>query len=93
MLPEGLEGLLFWDGDSSLLCLGNSSSSAYSGVVSVGLRSRSFSTALFANMEELRQETGLWSPVERVKLLNRFETKVELRPNSWKMLRLSRVTQ
>jgi hypothetical protein len=89
----GLEGLLFWDGDSSLLCLGNSGGSAYSGVVSVALRSKSFSTALFAKVEELNQETGLWSPVERVKLLSRFETKVELRPNSWRMLRLSRINQ
>jgi hypothetical protein len=44
-------------------------------------------------MEELQHETGLWGAVERVKLLSRFETKVELRPNSWKMLRLSRVAQ
>ncbi len=89
----GLEGLLFWDGDSTLLCLGNSGGSAYTGVVSVALRSKSFSTVLFARLDELNQETGLWSPVERVKLLSRFETKVELRPNSWRMLRLSRVTQ
>jgi len=89
----GLEGILFWDSNSSLLCFGNTGSSPFSGVVSVTLRSKSFSTALFAQMEELRQETGLWSTVERVKLLSRFETKVELRPNSWKMLRLSRVTQ
>ena len=88
----GLEGLLFWDNNSSLLCLGNANNSAYSGIVSVTLRSKSFSTALFAQMEELQQETGLWSTVERVKLLSRLETKVELRPNSWKMLRLSRVT-
>jgi len=89
----GLEGILFWDNNSSLLCLGNASGSAYSGLVSVPLRSKSFATALFAQMEELQQETGLWSTVERVKLLNRLETKVELRPNSWKMLRISRVAQ
>ena len=89
----GLEGILFWDANSSLLCFGNTSSSAYSGAVSVTLRSKSFSTALFAQVEELRQETGLWSTVERVKLLSRFETKVEIKPNSWKMLKLSRVAQ
>jgi hypothetical protein len=89
----GLEGILFWDNDSSLLCLGNANNSACSGTVSVALRSKSFSSALFAQKEELHQETGLWSAVERVKLLNRLETKVELRPNSWKMLRLSRVAQ
>ncbi len=89
----GLEGILFWDNNSSLICLGNTGGSAYSGLVSVTLRSKSFSTALFAQMEELQQETGLWSTVERVKLLSRLETKVDLRPNSWKMLRLSRVAQ
>jgi hypothetical protein len=89
----GLEGVQFWDGNSSLLCLGNASSSAYSGVLNVPLRSKSFSTALFAQMEELKQETGLWSAVERVKLLSRLETKVELKPSSWKLLRLTRVAQ
>ena len=89
----GLEGLMFWDNNTSLLCLGNASSSPYSGVVSVALRSKSFSTALFAQMDELQQETGLWTRGERVKLLARLETKVELRPSSWKMLRLSRVVQ
>jgi hypothetical protein len=89
----GLEGILFWDNNSSLICLGNAGNTHYSGSVSVTLRSKSFSTALFAQMEELRQETGLWTSVERVKLLSRLETKVELRPNSWKMLRLSRVAQ
>ncbi|HEV2390129.1 MAG TPA: hypothetical protein VGS04_05320, partial [Nitrososphaerales archaeon] len=78
----GLEGLSFWDSNSSLLCFGNPSSSGFSGGISVAMRPKSFSTALFAQVEEFRQETGLWSAVERVKLLNRFETKVELRPNS-----------
>jgi hypothetical protein len=91
--PAGLEGGLFWDSSSSLLCLGNTGSSACSGLLSVPLRSKSFSTALFAQMEELQQETGLWTKVERVKLLNRLETKVDLKPNSWKMLRLSTATQ
>jgi hypothetical protein len=40
-------------------------------------------------MEELQQETGLWSKTERVKLLTRLETKVDLKPDSWRMLRLS----
>jgi hypothetical protein len=86
----GLEGLLFWDNNSSVVCLGNSSGAAFSGTVSATLRSNAFSTALFGQIEELQQETGLWSAAERVKLLSRFETKVELRPNSWKMIRLSR---
>jgi hypothetical protein len=89
----GLDGLMFWDANSSLICLGNTANTLYSGVVSVPSRSKSFSTALFAHTEELRQETGLWSVVDRVKLLDRLEIKVELRPNSWKMLRLSRPAQ
>jgi hypothetical protein len=40
-------------------------------------------------MEELYQETGMWSKTERVKLTSRLETKVDLKPSSWKMLRLS----
>jgi len=89
----GLEEVLFWDNNSSLLCLGNSSAYQYSGLLSITLRSKSFSTALFAQMEELQQETGLWGAAERVKLLKRLETKVDLRPNSWKMFRFSRVAQ
>ena len=87
----GLEGMLFWDNNTSLLCLGNASSAPYSGLFSFTLRSKSFSASLFAQMEELQHETGLWSKVERVKLLSRVETKVDLKPNSWKMLRFSRV--
>jgi len=89
----GVEAIVFWDSNSSLLCLGNPTGSNYSGLISVPMRSRSFSTALFAQVEELQQETGLWSKVERVKLLSRLEIKVELRANSWRMQRLSRVSQ
>lgn len=89
----GLEGLLFWDSGSSLLCLGNTTAAPFSGTVSASLKSKAFATALFGQIEELQQETGLWSATERVKLLSRFEAKVELRPNSWKMVRLSRAAQ
>jgi hypothetical protein len=89
----GLDGLMFWDASSTLLCLGNTANTLYSGFLSVPSRSKSFSTALFAHTEELRQETGLWSVVERVKLLDRLEVKVELKPNSWKILRLSKPAQ
>ena len=88
----GLEGMLFWDGDSSLICLGNPSGSAYSGVISVPLKSKSFSTSLFAQMEELQQETGLWTKLDRIKLLSKLETRVELKPGSWRMLRISAPT-
>jgi len=88
----GLEGILFWDSCTSLICLGNTGGSAYSGFLSVPLKSKSFTTSLFAQMEELQQETGLWSKLDRVKLLSKLETKVELKPNSWKMLRLSATT-
>ncbi len=91
--PAGLESIVFWDGRSSLLCLGNTGSSSCAGVISVPLKSKSFSTALFAQMEELQQETGLWSKGDRIKLLSRLEVKVDLKPNSWKMLRLSAVAQ
>jgi hypothetical protein len=87
--PPGLEGVHFWDEDSSLVCLGNTGSAAFSGLVSIPSRSKSFASALFAQMEELQQETGLWSKTERVKLLTRLETKVDLKPDSWRMLRLS----
>jgi hypothetical protein len=91
--PAGLEGVVFWDARSSLLCVGNTGASSSSGPISVPLRSKSFSTALFAQMEELQQETGLWTKVDRVKLLSRLEVKVDMKPNSWKMLRLSPVSQ
>jgi hypothetical protein len=89
----GLECLAFWDARSSIICLGNTGSSSSSGILSVPLRSKSFSSALFARMEELQQETGLWTQVDRFKLLSRLEVKVDLKPNSWKMLRLTPLTQ
>jgi hypothetical protein len=91
--PGGLEGVVFWDSSASLLCLGNTGGSACSGLLSVPLRSKSFSTALFAEMEELQQETGLWTKVERIRLVSRLETKVDLKPNSWKMLKISTAAQ
>lgn len=89
----GLEGAVFWDASSSVVCVGNAGSSPFSGSVSVPLRSKSFSTALFAQVEELQQEGGVWSAVERVKLVNRLELKVELRPGSWRAFRVSRAAR
>jgi hypothetical protein len=91
--PAGLECVAFWDNRSSLFCFGNTGGSGSSGLLSVPLRSKSFSTALFAQMEELQQETGLWSKVDRIKPMSRLEVKVDLKPNCWKMLRLTVVAQ
>ena len=85
----GLEGVVFWDNACSLLCVGSHGSSGFSGTVSVPLRSRSFSASLFAGVEELQQETGLWHKVDQVKALNRFEARVDLKQNGWKMVRLT----
>jgi hypothetical protein len=88
--PPGLEGVLFWDADSTLVCIGNTSAASCSGLVSIPLKSKAFASALFAEMEELQQESGLWGKTERVKLLSRFEARVDLKPYSWKALRFSR---
>jgi len=88
----GIEGLLFWDATTSLLCLGNTTMSQASAPISVPVRSRSFATSLFAILEELQPETGKWLELERVKLLLRsIELKADLRPGSWKVLKLSKV--
>jgi len=89
----GLEGLVFWDNSTSLICLGNTTPVGYSGALSVPLKSKAFTTSLFAQVEELQPETGLWVPTGRVKPLSRLETRVDLKPGSWKILRLSRVAQ
>ncbi len=89
VLPAGIEGIMFWDANSSLFCLGNAGTSSCSGSVSLPLKSRSFATSLFAQIEELQQETGLWNKTERVKLQNSLETKIDLKPGSWKMIKLS----
>lgn len=87
---QGVEGAVFWDAASSYVCLGNPAGSPLSATVLVPARSKAFSTALFAQVEELQQETGLWAAAERVKLVNRVELKVDLKPGAWKVLRLSR---
>jgi hypothetical protein len=87
--PGGLDGLLFSDGNLLLLCIGNSTNAACSGTVPV--RSKALASALFAQVEELQQDTGLWTKVDRVKLTNVLELKVELRPLAWKLLRISRL--
>ena len=90
--PSGLEYLLFWDENVSLLCVGNTLSSGCSAQLSLPVRSKALTTSLFAEVEELQQETGLWSKVERTKLTSNLDVTVELKPNSWKMLRFSPVT-
>lgn len=87
---QGVEGAAFWDDASSYACLGNPTGSPFSGTVMVPARSKAFSSSLFAQVEELQQETGLWATMERVKLLSRVELKVDLRPGSWKVIRISR---
>ena len=87
--PPGLEGILFWDADSSLVCFGNTGAAACSGLVSIPLMPKSFTSALFAQLEELQQESGVWSKTEHVKLLSKFETRVDLKPGSWRILKLS----
>ena len=82
--------MLFWDADFTLVCIGNTSAASSSGLVSIPLKSKAFASALFAEMEELQQESGLWVKTGRVKLLSRFEARVDLKPYSWKALRLSR---
>jgi hypothetical protein len=86
--PVGVEGVVFWDASTTLACLG-STGSAFSGLVSIPSRGKSLAASLFAQVEELHHDTGLWSQTDRVRPLGSLDTHVELKPNSWKMLRVS----
>jgi hypothetical protein len=89
----GLEGLLFWDSNCSVVCVGNGGNNTYSGSLTLAMRSKSFSTSLFAQLEELQQDTGLWANIERVKLMKAMDLRLEVRPGAWRVLRLTRVAQ
>ncbi len=85
----GLQGILFWDVGASLICLGNTEPVPFSGLVPLPAKSKSFATSLFAEVEELQPETGLWVKMDRLKLVSRLEIKVDLKPNSWRALKVS----
>jgi len=89
----GVEAVVFWDAATTLLCAGVDDSSAFSGTLDVPLRSKCFSTSLFAQVEELDLEAGAWNGVEQVKALGRAEVRLDLRPGCWRALRFSRVAR
>lgn len=90
LTAPGVQGLVFWDADATVVCVGTADGYPFSGAVRVPARSKSFSTSIFAQVEELQPETGLWTKTERVKLVPGAELRVELEPGSWKVLKLSR---
>jgi len=88
--PPGIEGIVFWNQDTTLVCLGNTSQSPVSGPVSVPMRSKSLSSSLAAKMEELDHETGLWANPQNVRLPTSLDIKVDVKANSWTAYRLTK---
>jgi hypothetical protein len=86
-----LECLHFF-GPRQLLCAGNTSGSETSTSVSIPLKDNLLSKSLFAGVEELDPETGAWSLTEKIRSSEKLSLKLTVRPNSWKMLRISQIT-
>jgi hypothetical protein len=87
-----LEGLVFWDQQSLLVCLANAGSLQWSGNVSVPIRGKPISRSLFADLEELEQESTSWRRIERKKLLDHMDLRAELKPGSWKAFRVVQIS-
>jgi hypothetical protein len=86
------EGLLFWDQQSLLLCLGNPGTGHQAGTVSVSIRGKPIARSLFADLEEFDQESSSWRRLERKKLLDHVDLRAEIKSGSWKALRLVQIT-
>ena len=78
--PASLESVLFWDPSSLVICVGNTSASPSSGVLQVPTRGKPLATALFVDVEEFNQETWLWEKLDRRRLLEKLEFRVDLGP-------------
>jgi hypothetical protein len=87
-----LEGLLFWDQVSLLLCLGNQGTGDYAGAVSIPVRGKPISRSLYVDLEEFDQESAGWRRIERKKLLDRIELRIEVKSGSWKAFRVVQIT-
>ena len=86
-VSPSVECLVFWDQSSLLACAGNTSPFALSEVVRVPLRGKPLATSLFADLDEFNQETCQWERLDRRKLLDRLELRVDLGPGSWRVFR------
>jgi hypothetical protein len=85
------EALLFHT-PYQLVCVGSSSSSPQTLIVSVPLRDKALGKALSAGLEELDQSTGRWSSVDRVRLMDKIPVRVDLKPYGWKLLKFATIT-
>jgi hypothetical protein len=91
--PASLECTLFWDPSSLVLCVGNSSGAPSSGVLQVPTRGKPLATALFVDVEEFNQETWLWDKLDRRRLLEKLEFRVDLGPNAWTVYRVAEMSR
>ena len=91
--PPSLECLLFWDASSLVLCVGNTSDSPSSGVLQVPTRGKPLASALFVDVEEFKQEAWSWEKLDRRRLLEKLEFRVDLGPNSWTVYRVAQISK
>jgi len=87
-----VDGLLFWDQSSVLVCLGSAGTGDYSGNVSVPVKGRPIARSLFADLDEYDQRSNSWRRVERKKLLDRLELRAEIKSGSWAAFRITQIT-
>ncbi len=91
-LQQPLEGLLFWDDLTVLVCVGNTTPNETSTKLSVPVRAKSLSRSLFVDLDEFNQETAAWRRLGRIRTLDRIELRAEVRPGSWKWFRIGQIT-
>jgi hypothetical protein len=87
-----LDGLVFWDPSSLLICLGNTGAGDYVGNISVTVKGKPIARSLFADLDEYDQRSNSWRRVERKKLLDRIELRAEIKSGSWAAFRTTQIT-
>ncbi len=86
------EGLLFWDDSSMLVCLGNGGNGDAATKLSIPMNAKTLSRSLYVDLDQLSPESSAWRRVERVRLLDHVDLRVELQAGAWKWYRIAQIT-
>ena len=87
-----VEGLVFWDDSTVLVCLGNTAAGDVATEVSVPVKGKPIERSLYVDVEEFNPESSAWQRVERKRVLESVQLRTDLRSGSWKWFRLAQIT-
>jgi len=93
-----IEGLVFWDSSSMLVCIGcsdasGSGSGSHTWSITVPAGGEPLASSLFVDIAEFNPEACTWNPTERRRLLGDLQIRVELKPGAWRVFKVAPATK